>query len=108
MSDDSLNPERLSTKRSPAVIELADGSEVFAAHVKPHDNGWLYVILWDGGRRKYSPHHVVVYRYVPTEVYHEGEQMDGRSYRRITDAELVERAVACGGRAAERTEVIDA
>ena len=106
---DALDPERLGTKRTPALIELADGSEVFAAHVKPHENGWLYVLLWDGTRRKYSPQHVVGYEYVPTEVCHEGERLDGQSYRRITDDELRARAHAAAGRPDRSdSEVIEA
>jgi hypothetical protein len=106
---DALDPDRLGTRRTPALIELADGSEVFAAHVKPHENGWLYVLLWDGGRRKYSPQHVVGYEYAPTEVCHEGERLDGQSYRRITDAELVERARRLGaGGSGRDSEVIEA
>jgi len=105
---DALDPERLGTKRTPAVVELADGSEVFAAHVRPHENGWLYVILWDGTRRKYSPHHVIGYEYAPTEVGHEGDQRTGQSYRQITDPELRKRAHAAAGRPDRESEVIDA
>jgi len=36
---DALDPKRLGRSRTPATVELADGSELFAAHVKPYKNG---------------------------------------------------------------------
>jgi len=96
MTGGPRNPQRLSTRLSPAIVHLTDGSEAFVAHTKTHKNGWLYVVLWDGTRQKYSPQAVSHYQYAPAEIVREGNGRDRHTYQQITDRELIERARQLG------------
>jgi len=87
--NDTKDPEHLPRDYRPALVMLVDGTEFLVAHQRVQDCGWLWLVGWQGSRRKIPPHRVAHVDSVETDHL---ETDDRRSLKTITDPELIEQA----------------
>lgn len=93
--NDVIDPTAFSTSYSPAIVALVDGTEMFAAHQRVTEAGWLWTLDWDRTSRKIPPQRVASVELVETDVV-ERDDYDAPAQRRVVDPDLRERARARG------------
>lgn len=92
------DPARLPTSYSPAIIEFLDETgDLFVAHQRTLDSGWVWVVGWAGSRRKLPPQRIAHVELVETTVEHTGDGANRQSWKQIDDEELREMAREAAG-----------
>jgi len=92
--NDANDPERLPRDYRPAIVQLLDGTELFVAHQRLQDCGWLWLLGWQGTRRRIPPQRIKHVESVQTD---RQETDDQRALKTITDPDLVEQAREAAG-----------
>jgi hypothetical protein len=92
------DPENLEPSYSPALINFVDESQEFVAHQKTTEEGWLYVMCWNGSRKKIPPHRIAGVQYVETV----RKADDSAEWQEVQDEALCRRADKLAGLLPER------